>query len=132
MNVIFDIGGEHHVLLTNQAIALIGELCRQDGLSADGPGADLAAAIVIEHHLVERSDEPIHLLPKEGRAVLAAIFSARGRLYGPQVDALEARRRSSSDSTRPEALRARFRMTLRRSGAMGTARQGRRERPYRT
>ncbi len=89
MNVIFDIGGEHYVLATNQAIALIGELCRQDGLSADGPRDDVAAAIVIEHHLVERSDEPIHLLPKEGRAVLAAIFSARGRLRGPQLDALE-------------------------------------------
>ena len=100
MNAIFDVEGECYVVTASHAVALVDELRRQGERPADGPRDDIAAAIVIEHHLVERCEEPIHLTPWEGQAVLAAIFSARGRLYGPEFDALE------------DALRQRRRLQL--------------------
>jgi len=97
MNIIFEIEGEQYDVPASDAVALLDQLLRQGGQAHDGLGDDLAAAVVIEHHLVERRDEPIRLTQQEGQAVLAAMFAAPGPLCGPQLgaiqDALKQRRR---------------------------------------
>jgi hypothetical protein len=100
MNASFDIEGEHYVVAPSDAVALFDELLRQGGRLTNGLGDDVAAAIVIEHHLVECRDEPIKLTPQEGQAVLAAMFAAPERLCGPELDAIR------------DALRQRRRLEL--------------------
>lgn len=97
MNVSFEIEGEQYIVAASDAVALLDQLLRQGEHAADGLGDDVAAAVVIEYHLVERRDEPIRLTPQEGQAVLAAMFAAPGPLCGAELgaigEALKQRRR---------------------------------------
>lgn len=97
MHAIFEVEGDYFAVATNQAVALMDELLRHSLQVTHGPGNDLAAAIVIEHHLIEGQDEPIRLTPQEGQAVLAALHRGRGCLRGAELgvlrDALKQRRR---------------------------------------